>query len=235
MAYNQIPYNLSAYNLGAGEMIYLSAEGYESVQPNLTVNTEIHVLAIAYEAVSTDIEGVACLWVKASGNEQVVMNESQIQGDLAFALTIEETITGTAAVTSVDSFAVTGLEEISSTSILSETAHLSVTGLETVTADVLPTPNVFLTASGFEYVAVTASLEALDVKIAVLEVTLHPGQKLVIDSGNYTVLLDGENYIEAHSGDWLDELTRETVEISIGAASGAGNLSASILYTERYL
>ena len=79
------------------------------------------------------------------------------------------------------------------------------------------------------------SLEALDLAICYLTVTLKPGSTLIIDANNYNILLDGENAIELQSGDWLDDLDRETVDIAIGAASGVSGLSASILYTERYL
>ena len=63
---------------------------------------------------------------------------------------------------------------------------------------------------------------------------LKPGQVLIIDSGSYNVLLDGDNAIHLQSGDWLDNLSRSTVNIRI-SGTNATRLSASVLYTERYL
>lgn len=65
-------------------------------------------------------------------------------------------------------------------------------------------------------------------------VILKPGQVLIIDSGSYNVLLDGDNAIHLQSGDWLDNLSRSTVNILI-SGTNATKLSASVLYTERYL
>ena len=75
----------------------------------------------------------------------------------------------------------------------------------------------------------------MDIIVCELNITLKPGQKLIVDATNYNVLLDNENAIWAQSGAWIDELTRETSSISINASSGVANLSANILYTERYL
>ena len=58
---------------------------------------------------------------------------------------------------------------------------------------------------------------------------------MIIDANTYNVWIDQQNAVYVHSGDWLDELNRETQDFVITAASGAGNLEASILYTERYL
>lgn len=71
--------------------------------------------------------------------------------------------------------------------------------------------------------------------ICILDVTLAPGQVLVIDSANYTVTIDGENRMDIHSGAWFDELNRDTVSISIQTAAGVSHLSAALDYTERYL
>jgi len=70
---------------------------------------------------------------------------------------------------------------------------------------------------------------------AEFDVEIGPGQTLVIDSGGYVVLLDGENAIHAHRGDWL-HLRRNTYDVvfePVGAEAGA--LDAKILYTERWL
>ena len=72
-----------------------------------------------------------------------------------------------------------------------------------------------------------------DISYVNLDITIHPGQTLVIDSDNFIVLLDGEDAINAHSGAW-PWLSRELFDIQI--SSGAvSDLETSVLYTERYL
>ena len=66
-----------------------------------------------------------------------------------------------------------------------------------------------------------------------LSVTLQPGDILVVDSDNFRVLLNGENAIKYHSGDWIDELNRDSKSITI---SGGGDaLESSIYYQELWL
>lgn len=72
-----------------------------------------------------------------------------------------------------------------------------------------------------------------DIGYTVLNITIKPGQTLVIDSDNYVVLLDGDDAIAAHSGIW-PWLSRELFDIQV--SSGAvSDLAVSVLYTERYL
>lgn len=73
-----------------------------------------------------------------------------------------------------------------------------------------------------------------DYKYIKIDVVLQPGEVLIIDSDNYNVLLGEENVIDKQSGDWLDELTRNTFDISIGSGI-AGQLEGKLLFTERYL
>lgn len=93
-----------------------------------------------------------------------------------------------------------------------------------------------------EEVNASAELISLDTKVCRIgtgsgatRLTLKPGEVLIIDANTYNVLYNGNNAIWLQSGDWIDELDRETTDIKITAASGAANLSASIVYTERYL
>lgn len=70
-----------------------------------------------------------------------------------------------------------------------------------------------------------------------LSLVIPPGATLVIDSENYTVLLDGENVLEAHSGAW-PTLSRDLYDIvvePVGVPEGSERLEKKILYTEKYL
>ena len=93
----------------------------------------------------------------------------------------------------------------------------------------------FTSGAGNELVSQTVDVMAIDEIVCELNLTLMPGQRLIVDASNYNVLVDGENMIHTQVGEWLDELTRETNSITITAAEGGGGLSANILYTERFL
>lgn len=68
---------------------------------------------------------------------------------------------------------------------------------------------------------------------AVFQLTIPPGGELRIDSGLYTVLLDGENALHTQEGDWV-ELSRSLVRLTVECAQGGG-LAGQIVYQERYL
>ena len=66
------------------------------------------------------------------------------------------------------------------------------------------------------------------------DLILKPGQALIIDSGSYNVMLDGNNAIHLQKGDWIDNLNRNTQNVTI-SGTNANKLSATIIYTDRYL
>lgn len=68
---------------------------------------------------------------------------------------------------------------------------------------------------------------------AVFQLAIPPGGELRIDSGLYTVLLDGENALDAQQGEWI-YLSREVARLDIECASGGG-LEGVLVYEERYL
>lgn len=68
---------------------------------------------------------------------------------------------------------------------------------------------------------------------ASFQLTIPPGGELRIDSGMFTVTLDGANALHTQSGDWV-EVSRDLLRLLIESASG-GDLEGQIVYTERYL
>ena len=85
----------------------------------------------------------------------------------------------------------------------------------------------------YEILNSLVSTAVFDTLYISLDVTIPPGGKLVLDSEHFLALLDGENVLDKHSGDWL-ELSRNVEEIRI-EGGGTTNLTATLLYTERYL
>lgn len=82
------------------------------------------------------------------------------------------------------------------------------------------------------YFDAQASNIRLEVAYITLALTLPPGKSVVIDASDYTVTLDGENAVHAHSGAW-PVLSRNTYDIVVEGAN-APQLARRIQYTERW-
>ena len=76
--------------------------------------------------------------------------------------------------------------------------------------------------------AISEETESLSISIAI-----PPGGELRIDSDTFTVTLNGENILYAQLGDWVN-VSRDLLRLDIESGSG-GDLSGSLIYTERYL
>lgn len=85
-----------------------------------------------------------------------------------------------------------------------------------------------------EIVDAWIGIDNLSTEIVSLNLAIPPNGKLVIDSDNYLVMVNGENFMDAHSGAWLDELCRNVIEITV-EGTNTTNIASSLLYTERYL
>ena len=90
------------------------------------------------------------------------------------------------------------------------------------------------------YNLIVTDLLSCDVSSVILEnekitinVTIPDNGRLEIDSDIFTLLLNGENALHLHSGEWLF-LDRDIENISIDSGTG-GALTGSLIYNERYL
>lgn len=118
---------------------------------------------------------------------------------------------------------------------LSEIVFQTATGESTIGGQLIFSSYVFTAGETFDLIDAHCDVLSQEILTCILTCSLAPGQTMVIDAGTYNVWIDGENAVNKHSGDWLDELNRNTQNITINAASGRNYLSATILYTERYL
>lgn len=125
------------------------------------------------------------------------------------------------------------VEELQARPLLGANVYLRSISEEELVAVVNLGANVFSAADLYEIWAAVSEVENHDIRSVIIDVTLKPGDVLVLDSDNYTVLHNGENIIHKHSGDWV-HLSRNTRHIQVDAGN-AGSLASSILYTERYL
>ena len=75
--------------------------------------------------------------------------------------------------------------------------------------------------------------EIFNVKYTTLNIVIPPGSTLIVDSDNFLVLLDGEDVISCHSGEWIF-LNRDVADIIVQNPLEA-NLQTKVMYTEKYL
>lgn len=237
MGFNRSSFNRTPFNIPSGSNAILAkAQGFEDIDCSIGSALDFRGNAKGYERVNAETVGFSG-WIKtAKGTETVselvATGDMYVLAKVAGAETVDSEI-----LLSADVFpTIAGLEEVTANCLLSADIVTGVTGAETVDADTILGADILGgLVSGYEFVDESASLENLDTKVCYLTVTLQPNQVLIIDANTYNVLLDGENAIEVQSGDWIDELNRNTVDLKIEAASGSANLDATILYTERYL
>ena len=236
MAYNLAPFNHTAFNTGSDEIIYLTGLVQENVIPAIGSSLEAYLKCIGNERVLTQgmIVGngvyVECSFTETV-SEQVGMGMSSIVIDALF----EETITQQSKVVSEVRPPTVGNETVTADLVPGKIVMTSGSGREVVSSTAVTDKETWLMAEMYELVSASATLESVDLHVCELNVTLQPGQRMIVDAINYNVWIDGQNANWVQAGEWIDELTRETSSISITASAGVANLSASILTTERYL
>lgn len=235
MAFNRAKFNRNPYNTPGDLLRWLQVTGVEQVDASIGSALNYYALAIGNERVNKTISGLKAYFTEASYTETVSENVGEVQMSVILYPVFEENVTETTSIAAEIYPDITGNEEISANLIQSAIVQLVSNMTEEVDAETALGSNIYILAEGYELVNESASLEIVETKVCMLNVTLQPGQILVIDANTYNVLLNQQNAIDVHSGDWIDELNRNTTELKIDAASGVANLSATILYTERYL
>ena len=234
-SFNHIRFNLAKYNIepageiwigihyaeridaliATSEKSYLDAAGYESIRIERATADTGHILhSEGLEYIRAHLYG--SVFFKASGSESVFI-ESRISQLAWMKIHPSETILHSGYISANNWMYLKALETIDTDDVQFAIGQL-----------------FYETGESSEVVDASVSAVALDEIICELAVTLRPGQVLVIDAGNYNVLVDGQNAIHIQNGAWLDELNRETQNVRI-TADYPSNLSATILYTERYL
>ena len=243
MSFNLASFNQGGFNIGGENGIFdIGAEIYLTFQAIIGTAVEINAGAIINERVTTAITGEKALLIPhveitekvndyISGStttinllvilsETVTIDEIHIHADIA-----PETVLASSFDCDVLGSGICDVAGTSATMFVFD----SVLGSDFVVA-----------ADAYEVFTSAVSVDSLDMRTCLIgtnidRLVLHPGERLVVDANNYNVLINNENAIWLQSGEWIDELTRDTIDISIMAASGVENLSATVLYTERYL
>ena len=239
MAFNLAPFNRTAFNSGSDNIIWLtSAIFQEKVTPVIGTSSEVYLQCIWNEKVSvSQIHGGKGFFVPETIITETV-SEGVTGGMMSLILrpmTATEGVECSDTIMSDTYLKPVGVEEIDSDIVLGSNICPKAKATEEIEPIVVTDKKTWLVVSAYELISPSIVLEHSEIKTCYLDITLEPGQKIIVDSGSYNVLLDNENAIWAQSGDWIDELVRETSSISISATEGVNNLTASIMYTERYL
>lgn len=235
MAFNRAKFNHLPFNTQSDMVKWLSVSALEEVDAVIGSALNFYPLAIGYERVDEVAEGMKGKFISAAGTETI--DELVAEGQLTVILFphFEETVTETMTLGADIRPMVSGNENIISNVSLGADIYTKSEADEIVDAVTSVGANIYPDAAGYELVSESASLENIEFKVCYLNLTLRPGQVLIVDANTYNVLLDNENAIDTHSGEWIDDMNRSTTDITIEAASGSSNLSATVLYTERYL
>ena len=235
-AFNKAQFNRNRFNVGkeAGEITFakgLLAERVTASASNATISFISHGLreTVSCEAV---INNGVYITGKAS---EVVTAASARYGYFYVKRAPVLTIQGDCVPSIIAMATSSAAEVITGDMAVSQSVRTSGSLAEVVEADTPISQDVRIPHTELdELILGSTDIEATEEMICYLNVTLKPGQELIIDAGTYNMSIDGENFIHAQSGVWLDDLNRNTQRIQIEGV-GAGNLTASVLYTERYL
>ena len=239
MAYNLAQFNLTAFN-AASKVKWLMTRFTEDVDISIGADNNTYLNTIYNERVDKQVDGLICKYITSEGTETV----GEIVSDMIAVIWMQTTYTETVeaeAEPSAEVFLTTSYtEQVSGDIHLGQDVYLDAQYEENVSTDTHLGLNLYLETEGYELISESASLVAIDEKFCYIGTaekpfTLKPGERLVIDAGTYNLLRNGANIIECHSGEWLDGMNRNTLNIDITASSGVANLSATILYTELFL
>lgn len=235
MSFDTGRFDLTGFDVTGGMLRTFKANGLESVTAVVGSALNYYLLAIGNERIEKSISGLQGLIIAGIGAESI--SEGAIEGLSCIRPRpiFTENISKSATLGAVIGVTVEFAENINHSVVMGADIAISAIFMESITPTIIPGADVITSADGYELVSADATSESVETKICVLNITLQPGQKLIIDASNYNVLLGGENAIWVQSGDWIDEINRNTTEIRIDAAAGSTNIDASIMYTERFL
>ena len=238
MSYNQSQYNLTPYNGGSSSGLVLDKlTMIETVRGILAVMQEVRDLIVFKESVSALVTGNPGILDSLTMAETVVENVvalgynldklnvfEKLYADLVMSADVIDK-SGT-----ISEEWVNGKWQLGADIVEISDLHETVIGRLSLGADICDRDGM----NYYEIVTSICDIEAVDEFVTVLNVTLLPGQKIIVDADNFDVLVNNQNAIWVMDGDWLNRLNRNTQNIRIQCGT-TNALSARILYTERYL
>ena len=233
--YNSGKFNALNFNaVTADNSIKLFSNSYETINAQLSAAQIFYLTNNSSETVTADTELVSGVILVCSSSENITA-QCAIVGVVFLTENARTDITASVIVGANYYWKNNPTENITANLILGGNYYLSSESAEAVTASVRCGAKYYLANDAYNIIiASIGAIYSVEIKNIEISVTLPVNSKLVIDSDNYLVLLNGNNIIEKHLGAWLDDLNRNVISIEISGA-GLTKVNSSILYTERYL
>lgn len=233
--YNSGKFNALKFNaVIADNAIKLFSNSYETITAQLSATHIFYLTNNSYEIVTTEVELASGVILVGSPSESIT-TQCKIVGIIFLAESAHTDITTSVIVAAKYYLINNSIENINANLRTGEIYYLFNESSESVTALVRCGTRHYIKNDSYNLVnASIGAIYSVDIKNIEISVTIPVNSKLIIDSDNYLVLLDGENIIEKHIGAWLDDLNRNVMSIEISGAELTSILS-TILYTERYL
>ena len=234
MAFNLSKFNQTYFNRLNLSSISLTVEFAEDITAECGIAAEFRSTAAIVEKVTASANG-------QSGILPVVSYEEEISGSAILGITalpvcrISESVSASGKAAAQYDPPAAFTEVVSSDVEAASMLRINAAVSENVTAKAVPGALLSAIASYFELVNGSASVETTEVIACLIDVTLQPGDRLVVDAVTYNVYLNDQNIVDLHRGEWIDELNRDTINLEVIASTGTNNLEAQVLYTERYL
>jgi hypothetical protein len=232
-AYNQAQYNQTKFNIEVERIPRFNLNLIERVTAVSASGAWYMFIAVLSERVTSEAEVAKGFIITGSGGEIITLEAA---GNRYFRLIAGgfEELQHKSNISAVHIPRANLSESVTASGVVSEYIRFVSALFETLTHAGTIGQRVILSRDLNEMVDVIADVEATEEHVCSLNITIRPGQTLIVDAANYNIFLDGENIVYAHSGDWIDEMNRMTQSIKI-TGTRAANLSASILFTEQYL
>ena len=235
MSFNQTIFNRGPFNLSdSANATWFDIEALETVDAVTSVSKDVFLLCIPHEGIGISIHGENFKNFTANAHEVLGYNVA-LEGNFWCDVQFDEKMTNENVLAIEYRPVISGIEEHKCEAYLAYSAHLSVSAEEIVEEETTVFCEYYTVFAGNELVSQVSDATVVEEIACVLNLTLQPGEHLIVDANNYNVLVDNENMIHTQEGEWLDELTRDTLSITVTAAEGGAGLTANILYTERYL
>ena len=231
--YNLAEYNQARFNIEQDKIPRLKANMVERVTSVTAYGAGYMFKSVLSERVTAEAEVAKGFLMAGSGRESVTQEAS---GNRYFKMAVGgfEDLQHKGNIAGIYSSKGAMAEALSMAGFISGFFRSDVSLSENVDQAVSIAQKVRIPNDMSETVDVIADVEATDEQVCSLNITIKPGQTLIVDAANYNIFLDGENVVHTHSGDWIDEMNRMTQSIKI-TGTRSSNLAASILFTERFL
>lgn len=232
--YNQRTFNQSSFNTAVDDAtVFLTTDAFETISGYFGVAILAYIQTNAAELITAEAMGTAGVTLSTYMAEELDSECSAIGSVMLMSAPAEIVSGNTRLGATIYAFndvaeVIDAIAALGARFRLETAANETIDGILAVGAQISASPHGM-----YEMVSAVCSAEATDILEIDVDISLSPGQTLVVDSENLIVLLDGENIVARHSGRWC-ELDRKVRSVVISTGT-AGAIESSILYTERWL